>query len=162
MFQRRIELLSSRLTDVGPIATRMREADRIECAGLGRTPKDALRAGLRLSMNPLTAFVDGRPEAMMGVVPLSMLGGRGLVWMLGTDVVYREKRALALLGPRLVADWLGTFRCLENLVSVDNHRAIRFLTHIGFHVGGPVRHHGGVAFVRFAMTRAIQGVPATV
>lgn len=98
----------------------------------------------------------------MGVAPLSMLGGRGLVWMLGTDAVYREKRALALLGPRVVADMLATFRSIGNVVAADNGRAIRFLTHLGFHVGGPVRHHGGVAFVPFHMERAIQGVTVPV
>ena len=158
MSQRRIELASARLTDVGPIASRMREADRAECAALGRSPKEALRVGLRLSMKPLTVLIDGRPEAMMGAAPVSMLGGRALIWLLGTDALYREKRAWALLGPRVIDDMLKTFRTVENIVAVENVRAIRFLRHMGFHIGGAVRHHGGVAFVPFHLSRAIQGV----
>lgn len=161
MSQRRVEVVTARLTDVGPIANRMREADRIECAALGRTPKDALRAGLRTSMKPLTVLIDGGPEAMMGVAPVSMLSGRGLIWLLGTDALYREKRAWALLAPRIIDDMLQTFREVENVVAVENERAILFLRHMGFHIGGTVRHHGGVPFVPFHLSRAIQGALAT-
>lgn len=158
MSRRRVELVLSRLVDVGPIASRMRAADRVECAALGRTPKEGLRIGLRMSIKPITVLIDGRAEAMMGAVPTSMIGGKALVWMLATDEVYHHPRAFALLGPRVIADMLATFRELENIVSVENERAIRFLTHIGFHVGGSVQHHRSVAFVPFRMERAIQAV----
>lgn len=137
----------------------MRTADRIECHALGRTPKEGLRIGLRMSIKPLTVLIDGRPEAMMGAVPMSLIGGKAIVWMLATDEVHGHARAFALLGPRVIADMLATFRELENIVSADNARAIRFLAHMGFHVGGTVQHHGGVAFVPFHMERAIQAVP---
>lgn len=135
----------------------MREADRTECAALGRSPKEGLRIGLRMSLNPITALVDDKPEAMFGAVPVSMVGGRAIVWMLGTDEVYRHGRALMALGPKIVDDMLSTFRSLENVVSVDNSRAIRFLARMGFHVGGPVRDYGGVGFVPFRLSRSIQG-----
>jgi hypothetical protein len=156
----RVELVLARLTDVGPIASRMRAADRIECRALGRTPKEGLRIGLRMSLKPITVMIDGRPEAMLGAVPSSLIGGKALVWMLGTNELYRQARAFALLGPRVIADMLATFRELENIVSVDNAPAIRFLTHMGFHVGGTAQHHGGVAFVPFRLERAIQSALA--
>lgn len=122
-------------------------------------PKEGLRIGLRMSLKPITVLIDGRPEAMLGAVPVSLIGGKALVWMLATDEVYRHPRAWALLGPRVFADMLGTFRELGNIVAADNVRAIRFLVHMGFYVGGTVQHHGGVAFVPFHMRRAIQAVP---
>lgn len=155
----RVEVVLSRLTDVGPIATRMRAMDRRECEALGRTPKEGLRIGLRMSLKPLTIMIEGRPEAMLGAVPVSLVGGTALIWMLGTDELFRQKRAWALLGPRIISDMLGTFRRLENIVSIDNAPAIRFLAHMGFHVGGAVEHHRGVAFVPFHLARAIQAVP---
>lgn len=140
----------------------MRAADKLECAALGRTPKDGLRSGLRDSLAPLTVLVDGRPEAMLGLVPDSLLKGSGIVWMLATDALYAQKRGLVSFG-RDVLDWLAAdFREIGNIVSAENERAIRFLRFLGFHVGGPIEVHGGVAFVPFRLERAIQAaaVPA--
>jgi hypothetical protein len=154
----RVELVHARLVDVGPIASRMRNPDRLECAALGRTPKEGLRIGLRMSLKPITVMIEGRPEGMLGAVPVSMIGGRAIVWMLGTSELYRYPRAWALLGPRVIADMLETFRSLENIVSADNVKAIRFLAHMGFHVGGTSKLHRGVPFVPFRIARAIQEV----
>lgn len=136
----------------------MREADRRECEALGRTPKEGLRLGLRMSLRPLTVMIEGRPEAMLGAIPVSMVGGKGLAWMLATPEVYHHPRAWALLTPRVIEDMLGTFRSLENIVSIENRKAIRFLTHMGFTVGWEMREHGGVQFVPFRLSRAIQAV----
>lgn len=148
-----VELRPARLTHIGPIATRLREADRIECAALGRTPKQALRIGLIASLNPITVLIDGRPEAMMGVMPTSMMSGSGVVWMLGTEALYDHKRAFLALGPHVVDAMLDDFRRLENIVSADNARAIRFLRWLGFIVGGNAEMHSGVAFVPFHKSR---------
>ena len=93
---------------------------------------------------------------MFGAIPMSMIEGDALVWMLGTDELYRQKKAWALLAPRIIGEWLRDFRSLSNIVSADNHRAITFLSHFGFHVGGRVQHHRGEAFVHFHRERAIQ------
>lgn len=146
-----VDVVAARLTHVGPVASRMRDADKLECAALGRTPKEALRVGLRSSLAPLTILVDGRPEAMMGVVPGSLLAGTGMIWMLGTDAMYRQPRALVARGPRVLAWLCEGLHDLSNIVSVDNARAIRFLRFLGFHVGGAVQHHGGVDFVPFTL-----------
>lgn len=138
----------------------MREADRIECRALGRTPKDALRNGLRCSLAPFTALDEnGRPGAMMGVVPISMIEGRGAVWMLGTEEIYRHGRDLLTYGPLILGIWLDTFRSLENIVAVENERAIRLLRKWGFEIGEISQTHGGVEFLPFRMDRtAIQAL----
>ncbi len=129
----------------------MRAADRMECAALGRSPKEGIRIGLRTSLAPLTVLVDGRPEAMMGIVPGSLLAGTATVWMLGTEEMYRQRRALVSYG-RDVLEWLcDGLHEVSNIVSVDNDRAIRFLRFLGFHVGGAVQHHREVAFVPFTL-----------
>jgi hypothetical protein len=137
----------------------MRQIDREECEAMGRSPKEGLRIGLRTSLSAFTA-VDGHrtPVAMLGVVSTGLISRRGLVWLLGTDEVYRSGRALLDLGPKVIAYWLETFETMENVVSVKNGRAIRLLTWWGAHVGGEVREHGGVSFVPFRFERgAIQG-----
>lgn len=146
-----IRIVPARLVHVGPIASRLREADRQECIALGRLPKEALRIGLRTSLHPLTVVIDGRPEAMLGVMPLSLMRGSGLIWMLGTDALFGCARAFATIGPMICEMFREDFRELGNIVAVDNHRAIRVLRHLGFHVGGTMEWHGGVAFVPFRM-----------
>jgi ribosomal protein S18 acetylase RimI-like enzyme len=136
----------------------MRPADRRECEALGRSPKDALRNGLRCSLEAYTAIADGRPVAMLGVVADSLVGGSATVWMLGTEDVYRQGRTLLTLGPILFEMWLEQFDELSNIVAVDNRRAIRLLERWGFEFGQTVSY-GGVDFVRFARRRsAIQEV----
>jgi hypothetical protein len=154
-----VELVPARLTHVGPLAHNLRAIDRIEAEAMGQSPKNALRIGLRRSLSVFTAVGGGNtPLAMLGVVPLSLMGGSGLVWMVGTDDLYRQGRALLTLGPRVIGHWLETFERLENVVSTRNDRAIRLLVRWGFDVGGEVETHGGVDFIPFSLSRgAIQG-----
>lgn len=139
----------------------MREIDRIEAGALGRSPKDALRSGLRCSYEAFTALDDNdRPQAMMGVVPLSMIEGRAAVWFLGTDAVFGHARDLISYGPFFVGHWLKTFRRLENIVAAENRNAIGLLRRWGFELGDEPRMHGGVPFLPFHIERTAIQAPA--
>jgi hypothetical protein len=152
--------MPARLTHVGPIASNMRAMDRMECEALGRSPKDALRNGLRCSQDAWTATVDGRPGAMMGVVSDGLLSGSARVWFLGTDEVYRHGRDLLTYGPLFVERWLLAFRELHNIVAKDNVQAIRLLGRWGFELAvGDDVEHGGVAFTSFRIRRKAEMVP---
>lgn len=154
----RCEVVPARLTHVGWLASNMREEDRRECRALGRTPKDALRTGLRCSLSAFTAIDEtGKPVAMFGVVPVSLLSRLGRVWFLGSDHVFRYSRQLREQGPGIIEDWFGTFERLENIVTADNHKAIRLLKHWGFAVGGKPEMHGGAQFLSFWIERAGSG-----
>jgi hypothetical protein len=146
-----IELVPASPIHVGPIATRMREIDRIECQAMGKSPKQALRAGLYTSDDCVTAMVDGVPEAMFGLVIESALSGRGTPWFLGTDEVYRNPRAMLAVGPQIIAGWRDSTPSLHNLVARENVRAIRMLRAWGFAVWEEVILTAGVEFVRFSM-----------
>lgn len=128
----------------------MRAEDVRECAAMGHGPKQALRMGLRASIVALTAMVDGRPEAMLGVAPINLMEDLGSPWMLGTDVVMDHGRELLAWGPGIVAGLHRYFARLENLVSADNGKAIRLLRRWGFEVADDVRLIGGVEFVTFS------------
>ena len=148
------DLVSARLTHVGPIASRIRDMDRIECEALGRSPKDALRGGLRSSLDAYTALADGKPVAMIGVVPVSLINGKGTIWMLGTDNVAAHARSLLKYGPILIDHWLQTFETIENIVALDNKLAINLIMKLGFTIDlCDFRVHGGVEFVPFHIER---------
>jgi len=144
-----IELVAASPAHVGRIATRMRAADVAEVEAFGRTPKEALRLGLRGSSLAATVKVDGRPEAMLGVAPVSVIEGVGRPWMLGTDAVPRCARALLADGHAVIGEMRRRFRRLENWVSADNAPAIRLLRRWGFEVGAEAMTVSGVDFVLF-------------
>ena len=153
-----MRIIPARLTHVGPLALNMRQADQRESRALGRTPKEALRMGIRMSLYSLSAIDDeGKPMAMFGVVAVSMLSGVGRPWFLGTDRVFMHPRELLCTGKRIIAWWQSEFPHLENIVSADNVMAIRLLKRWGFEVGTEEEVHQGVAFVPFHL--AIQAAP---
>ncbi|RPI33303.1 MAG: hypothetical protein EHM67_15495 [Hyphomicrobiaceae bacterium] len=135
------------------------EIYRREVAAMQSTPKDALRGGLRCSLSAFTAMHEGRPVAMLGVVPVAMLGSHGRVWLLGTNDLFNHTRDFLRLGPQVLPFWMKTFKRIDNIVSVENEGAIRMLRRWNFSIGSDVHMHGELAFVPFWMERVtIQGM----
>lgn len=99
------------------------------------SPREALRYGLLHSDTVWTAKVNGRAEAMFGVVGISLLEGRGSVWMLMTDDGAKQHRAIVRLGHVYTAALARHYRVLENHVHAKNDKAIRWLSRMGFHIG---------------------------
>lgn len=148
-----IEVRPSERRDVNWIARRIRAVDRRECEAFGNAPKQSLRRGLHLSDQAWTAVIDGEPAAMFGVVVKSAAAGEGTPWLLGTDAVYGQARALLRWGPLFVGKMLDSTPRLTNLVSAENEAAIRLLKRWGFDVAESSRMVGGMAFRPFRMVR---------
>ncbi|APL94085.1 hypothetical protein [Sphingobium indicum] len=151
----RVEVVTARATHIGPVATRLRNIDRIECEAMGHSPKQALRNGFLLSDRCWTALVDGRPEAMFGAVTVSALDRRKTVWFLGTDEVYRHGRLLLAWGPGLIRRAVDSRWWAGNLVSSANGKAIRLLEAWGFTVEPEEQMVNGVPFRHFWMIRDV-------
>ena len=130
-----IECVPSTPAHIGTLATRMREIDAAECAIAGMSPRETLRMGLANSETVWTVKINGRPEAMFGVVNASMLEGRGRIWLLMTEDGARQHRAIVRLGGIYTAALARHYRILENYVHAKNDKAIRWLSRLGFHVG---------------------------
>ena len=145
-----IRIVAASPAHVGRIATRMRDADVVECRALGQSPKQALREGLIASTLCLTALLDGRPEAMFGLVVTNALAGEGTPWMLGTEAIYHNPRAMLRWGPGVLATMVDSTPALSNLVAVDNARALRFLRWLGFTIREDKMMFAGTEFVTFS------------
>lgn len=148
-----IAIVAARPVHVGRIACRMRHADRVECAALGHSPKQALRAGLAESAAAWTALVDDTAEAMFGIVVTSALSGEGRPWMLGSDAVYAHPRAMLRLAPGFLDTMFALASRLSNLVAADNGRAIRLLRRWGFTLDTETMMINEVAFRPFHAER---------
>lgn len=135
---------------INRLANRMREVDRVECLATGRQPKQALRHCLNGSTLAWTVLKDEKPVGMFGVLPLSIIEGRGAPWFLGTDDLLTGARQWIKWGPGFVEAMQGDFPRLQNIVAIDNHRAIRVLKSLGFAVSTETVIVGDVAMVRFS------------
>lgn len=147
----RVRLIPAEWKHINTIANRMRSIDAQECQAMGRTPKQSLRIAITTSEKAWTALVDGRPEAMFGLVVEDLISGIGTPWFLGTDEVYRHGRELIMHGPGMLARLGDSIRVARNLVSSRNDRAIRLLRKWGFTVGDDEVIVRGVAFRHFEM-----------
>lgn len=147
----------ARILDIGPIARRMREIDRIECAAAGLTPKAALRQGARWSDMLWTGTINDQPEAMFGIVVTSYLTGEGRPWFLGTDAARRSARAFLEIAPAYLAQMEELTPHLENHVHRDNIASIRWLARLGFVVEPEVVQIGGQPMLRFWKAPACAG-----
>ena len=119
---------------------------------MGSTAKDALRVGLVGSSLVWTVMIDGRPEAMMGATPISLVEGTGRPWMLMTDVAARQRKALLRLGIIYTAAMHRQYALLDNWVHADNAPSIRWLSRLGYAVGA-VDVIGGEPMRRFYRQR---------
>jgi len=120
---------------------------------MGKSPKKALRLALTASTEIWTAKIDGRAEAMFGLVVTNALCGVGTPWLLGTDVLYRHPRTMIRAGDSFVRRWFDSTGQLSNYVSKDNTRALRLLRRWGFSIGSEVIMFSGVEFLLFEMSR---------
>lgn len=130
-----IEIVPARPSHIGPIATRLRDIDRLECAVFGHSPKVALRRGLQASALAWTAIIDGRPEAMFGASTISLIYSTGCPWMLMTDVAVKQHQALVRLGHIYTAAMHRHYDVLQNYIHADNVKSIRWLSRLGYAIG---------------------------
>lgn len=135
--------------DVDDLAPRVRQYDRIECEVHGLSPRNALRLGAASSLECYTALVDGRPEAMFGISPASLLDGIGQPWMLASDAAYDCGRAWLRVAPLFVTRFARRFPRMENHVHADNLRAQRVIRALGFDIAPEAVQISGEPMLKF-------------
>lgn len=135
--------------DVGFIGARMAKIDRLECAVYGRSPTEALALAMDASVLCWTGCMNGLPQAMFGVTPVSLLTGWGRPWFLGTDKARKAQREFLTMAPDFLARIEVIFPKLDNYVHQSNGAAIRWLRRLGFVVETELQDHGGEPMLRF-------------
>lgn len=150
----RLELLPPSAQDIEHVAANLRAGDIQELQAVGGPEFDLMRC-LVLSVAVsddvyVLVTAAGEPVGLTGVAPVSLLGGLGCPWLLGTDALPRYPRDIVTLGRGLVRKWESRYSHLFNYVDARNTRSIAWLQHIGFTVS-PAQPHGphGVPFHRF-------------
>lgn len=144
----------ARYAHINHLAKRLRAIDIAECAAVGHTPKQALVTGLKGSTFALTVTRAGKPVAMLGVAPGSVMDGVGVPWLLGSDDLMKAGRLFLTWGPKIVAAMLGEWPSLQNYVGAENHRAIRVLKALRFDVEARTVVVGGMEMRRFSLRKS--------
>lgn len=146
------ELVPARASHIRSIAGRMRGADRDEVGAItDQTPLGALMASYEMSTEAKTALVNGHPEIMLGVVrDGTILSGRGVIWLLGTDAVVDHARDFLRISRPACRDFLSRYPIMWNYVDERNVVAWRWLEWLGADIGEPfdIRGH---RFARFEL-----------
>ena len=141
---------------VDDLAANLRQQDVDELNAAGHTDHRAVIAeGVARSDWSVTALVDGQLACIFGLARMgSLLAPVGVPWMLGTDLVPRNRRALARLAPHYIRVMLQDYPRLVNTVHARTTVAVAWLKHVGFtlHPATPTGV-GGEMFHLFEMRR---------
>ena len=143
------------IEDVVHVALNIRNADRNEIwASDKQTPLSCLISAYNRSDECRAFVVDGKVACIFGVVPISLLGGIGSPWMIGTDLIYSNKREFLRKSQNAVLDVCKSYATLINYVDKRNTLSIRWLKWGGVslyeaHPCGPF----GLPFHRFELRK---------
>lgn len=149
-----VELRPPVPADALVLAAHLRQADAAECVASGRSDfAQAIKESIDYSTWAMTALSDGHMVCIFGVTPKgSLLSSVGSPWMLGTDLVRREGRALMRLAPQYIAAMLRLYPRLENHVHEENSVAKAWLQRMGFALADATpRGPTGAMFHHFTM-----------
>jgi hypothetical protein len=109
----------------------MRKSDRDEIwASHGHTPLQALELGIK-GVECYTVLLEKTPIAMFGLSETGYpeMGG---VWFLGTDAVYKAKKAFYTEAPKYLNKWNETYPALFNIVDLRHEVSIHWMVQMGF------------------------------
>lgn len=124
------------------MAPMMREADALEVrrAG-GYTPEAALLASLEASHGRAwSAWADGQPLALFGIVQPEVLGHVGIPWLLTSTAIEKHRKSFLRIARDVVAAWSSEFPTLLQFVDAEYVSAHRFLRALGFTLYPPVEY----------------------
>lgn len=135
------------------IGLNMRSSDVEEVkASHGHAPVDAAVASVMCSRFAYCGLADGIPFYLFGMRDGTAVGGRGVVWGLGTDEALRHAKSFWPASRNFISFCRGQVDLLENHVDVRNRISIAWLKRLGFQFEEPKPYGvAGLPFMRFWM-----------
>jgi hypothetical protein len=127
-----VKVVRSTKQDAEYIAKHMRKADIEEIwASHHYTPEEAMAFTIEKTMFCLTVSVEGVPVVMFGVNGESILGDRGIVWMLATDDIQKIAFRFVRHSKKFINLMQEFYPYMYNYVDSRNSTSIFWLKMIG-------------------------------
>jgi len=151
-----VVIRAPRIGDPAALAPRLRAQDVAELNASGHVDlQHVLQFSLHISRMKAAAEIDGELVALFGVSSLSLLGGMGAPWFLGSDAVVRHARVLQRMAPGYISEMLQAYPHLINRVHAENTISVRWLKRLGFTVHPARLNAHGHLFHDFEMKRDV-------
>lgn len=134
-------------------AARMRQSDKDELtAASGPDLERTLRLSVAHSRDmAAVAMLGDEPIALFGFAPWGLMSQIASPWLVGTDALLKQGRALNRLGRDYCARATSEFPVLVNYVDVRNTASVRWLRGLGFKMDAPAPFGvEGRLFMRFS------------
>lgn len=147
-----VRLTAALPEDLDFVGEHLRAADRLECGLVtGQSGIGLVRDSAERSRWCHVARLHGEPFAVWGVVPYAENPRWAAPWLLATEAIVTQRRAVAAWGPAEVELMLAGFPYLTNYVHDRNQAAIAWLMRLGFHFdfSAAVTRHGAQRHLPF-------------
>jgi len=127
----------ARVSHVYHIMAHIREADRVELEdATGVLSSMVIARGIGAS-DAIMSYIDDKPIAVYGVVPVSAVESVGVPWMVGTNYIADYKVKFGRHSQDVVAAWKNDYNYLFNYVDDRNTTAKDWLGWLGFTLDDP-------------------------
>lgn len=151
---RKLRVQPAGLLDALALAPVLREADRQEIEASTRTPlESALADAVNVSLGLCwSVYAGDEILLLMGTAPITMLGGSGSPWLLGSERSERFGKSLHKIAREKIAESREIYPELVNFIDARNARSIAWLARLGFTLHEPEPYGPyGLPFHRFEM-----------
>ena len=138
---------------VAAILPRVRQADRDEfIAAGGMQPADVIARAMKSASVSAAGLINGQVVTIFGISPASIITGRGIPWLISTDLMALQPVTFLRHCRPVLRDMSQGYRFLENYVDARNHAAKSWLHWLGFRLEDPAPYGlMGLSFHRFTM-----------
>ncbi len=134
----KIEIRKCTGRDIKAMKGKLRKEDCVELEkATGGSPYKALVLSYRFSEKSWVGIVDGEIACAWGVSKQSLLGNRGTIWLLSTDVMGSIPLQAAIHTKRELKKIEKDYGYLENYVDATYVKCIRWLKWLGFTIEEP-------------------------
>lgn len=128
----KVEIRQPTQSDVDLLIANIRHDDKQELEASHGDYQKAIQLSYNKSKYKWAIYADGEFVCLFGMHPLGLLSDTALIWMLGTDLIERNKGAFIRHSKEYIQTMLTVSPVLMNWCDVRNKKTIRWLKLMGF------------------------------
>lgn len=127
-----VELRLPTQVDVDLLIANIRHDDKQELEASHGDYQKAIQLSYNKSKYKWAIYADGEFVCLFGMHPMGLLSDTAVIWMLGTDLIAKNKGAFIRHSQEYIKAMLSVSPVLTNWCDVRNKKTIRWLKLMGF------------------------------